>query len=210
MSQLITSRSIGSRAMERARGGEATRRLWNERHAAAIFSDEPVPWLAEQRDVLALQLPGRALDVACGGGRNAFFLAELGFEVDALDISDVAVDRVRSIAAARGAPVTAHRVDLANGAAFPRVPYDVVIDFFYLERPLFDAIASALAPRGLLVFQTFLGGRRVGPDFGLEPDELRHAFTGLGLEIVHYDEVEIGDDRSGRRKVARLTARRKG
>jgi tellurite methyltransferase len=192
-------------------GGDATktRRYWNERHGAAIFSDEPAPWLFEQRALLEHQPRGRALDIACGGGRNALFLAELGFDVDALDISDVAIARVQRLAAKRRRPISARRVDLSAAPAFPNPPYQVVLDFFYLERSLFDQIAAALAPGGLLLFQTFVGERAAdqssGPRFGLEPGELRRAFA--NLELLHYDEVEIGSERAGRRMTARLAAR---
>jgi tellurite methyltransferase len=193
---------------ERPPGGEETRRYWNERHANAIFSDEPAPWLVEHRQLIETQPRGRALDIACGGGRNALFLAELGFEVDALDISDVAIEHVRRLAAGRGLPIAAARADLAVTRDFPRPSYQIVIDFFYRERALFGPIADALAPAGLLFFQTFVGSRpdgAFGPRFGLEPGELRAAFA--RLEILHYDEVEIGDAERGRRTVARLAAR---
>lgn len=107
--------------------------------------------------------------------------------------------------------VTAHRVDLAAGPAFPRPPYAVVLDFFYLERPLFDPIATALAPGGLLLFETFVadpGASATESSFRLQPGELRRVFADRELEILHYDEVEIGDDLSGRRTLARLAARR--
>lgn len=138
------------------------------------------------------------------------FLAVLGFDVDAVDISDVAVERVRALARERHAAISATRVDLSVRAAFPRVPYQVVIDFFYLERPLLTAIAQALAPGGLLVFETFVGERppapSFGPRFGLDPGELRRAFA--ALELLRYKEVEIGSASSGHRTVARLLARR--
>ncbi len=192
--------------------GELTRRYWNERHAAAIWREEPAAWLLEQRELLEAQPRGRALDIACGGGRNTFFLASQGFEVHALDISDVAVARVRELIAARRAPVTVQRTDLGAGASFPRSAYEVVIDFFYRERSLFEPTAQALAPGGLLVFETFVGARpeppaqAFGPRFGLEPGELREAFA--ALELLRYEEVQIGDESSGHRTVARLAARR--
>jgi SAM-dependent methyltransferase len=190
--------------------GEEARRYWNERHASATFNDAPVDWLLGQRALLEGQPRGRALDIACGGGRNTLFLAELGFEVDALDISDVAVERVKRLARERELRVAVHRVDLSARPPFPRPPYDVVIDFFFLQRSLFPAILTSLAPGVLLLFETFVGARPLlpnsfGPRFGLARDELRRAFASLGL--LHYDEVEIGSDARGRRTVARLAAR---
>lgn len=195
-----------------AAGPDETRRYWNERHASARFGDEPAEWLLEQRQLLQGQPRGRALDIACGGGRNSFFLAELGFDVDALDISDVAIERVQRLAAERVLAIAAARTDLTELRDFPRPPYEVVIDFFYRERALFDPIANALAHGGLLFFQTFVGSRpeppvaSFGPRFGLEPGELRDAFS--SLEILGYDEVEVGDSGRGYRTIARLVARR--
>lgn len=192
-------------------GGEPTRRYWNDRHAGATWSEEPAAWLLEQHELLVSQSPGRALDIACGGARNALFLAELGFEVDALDISDIAVERVRRLASERGAAIAALRTDLAARQRFPRAPYSVVIDFFYLERSLLAPIIDALQPGGLLLFETFVGGRPSGQTsgtrFGLHPGELRRAFA--TLELLHYEEVEIGSERSGHRMVARMAARRR-
>jgi SAM-dependent methyltransferase len=195
-----------------AAGGEETRRYWNDRHGSAIWNDEPAAWLLEQRGLVESQARGRALDVACGGGRNALFLADLGFEVDALDISDVAVERTRRLAEERALPVTALQVDLTQGTPFPRPPYQLVIDFFYLQRSLLVPIAQALAPEGLLLFETFVGERPAppakafGPRFGLEPGELLRAFD--EFEVLSYQETEIGRDDAGRRTVARLAARR--
>jgi tellurite methyltransferase len=192
-------------------GGESARDRWNERHARGVPSEEPAAWLAEQRPLLERHSRGPALDIACGNGRNAIFLAELGFTVDALDISDVAIERVSRVATERALPIRARRVDLTRLAAFPHPPYQLVIDFFYLERPLFGPISETLAPGGILLFQTFVGerpafpARSFGPRFGLEPGELRRAFA--ALELLQYDEVEIGDDHAGRRTVARLVAR---
>lgn len=196
----------------RAAGGGETRRYWNQRHGPAIWSDDPADWLLAQRESVQAQPRGRALDVACGGGRNALFLAELGFEVDALDISDVAVERVKRLAEGRRLAITPERVDLTEISSFPRPPYQVVIEFFYRQRSLFDVIAEALAPGGLLLFQTFVGprpepaGNSFGPRFGLRPGELRDAFA--SLEILEYEEVKIGDAQRGYRTSARLAARR--
>src|SRR4051794_32227091 len=92
---------------------DAARERWNARHRDAGVAD-PAEWVLSHRRVLEARLPGRALDVACGVGRHAVFLAELGFHVDAVDVSDVAVARVRAVADERRLPIIAMRADLTG------------------------------------------------------------------------------------------------
>jgi SAM-dependent methyltransferase len=139
----------------------------------------------------------RALDVACGGGRHAIYLAELGFVVDAWDISDVALDFLRAELARRalaGQPlaVEPRRGDLARTAR-PASAYDLILDAHYLDRALFAPFKRALRPNGLLIVHTFLsipGGsmtsRLSNPAHALQPGELRAAFA--ELEILQLSE----------------------
>src|SRR5579862_6819374 len=92
----------------------------------------PVPLLVE---VAEMPRPGRALDLACGAGRNALYLAELGWQVVAVDSSRAAIRLLRERAAAAGFEVQAQVADLES-AAFVIEPcgYDLICDFFYLQR----------------------------------------------------------------------------
>ena len=101
------------------------RERWNERYGGAGFEpfpDAPAQWLVEHEALLRELVDAggarRALDVACGDGRNARWLAELGFAVDAVDVSDTAIEALRRAAAERGL-----RVD-ARVAALARYPLD--------------------------------------------------------------------------------------
>ena len=158
------------------------RERWNARHTAAIAEGdtklEPVPWLVEHLALIEQRAPGRALDVACGRGRNARWLADLGFDVLAVDVSDVALEALRERSDGRRI-TTEHRDVSADG--LPAGTFDVVVDAFFLDRSLAPAMQAALAPGGLLVFVTFIGER-----FGLEPGELRELFA--DLEILDYHE----------------------
>ena len=163
------------------------RAKWNARYAGRgqlPFERPPSDWVTEHRGLIAGRLPGRALDVACGGGRNAFFLAEMGFEVDAIDVSDVAIEGVARTASRRDLDVTAIRADL-EVVSFPRPPYRVVLVLNYLQRSLFANLADALDPGGLVVFETWSDDRS-RPRFSLRPGELRAAFA--GLEVLAYRE----------------------
>jgi len=176
------------------------RERWNEKHGRAADAGadvgEPARWLVQHRRLLATRAPGRALDVACGRGRNARLLAELGFEVDAIDVSDVALGSLAGVP--RIHPV---RADLSEGAAaLPHASYDVVVDFFYLERALLEPLARSLAPGGLLLFETFLRHDDMNPRFTLAPNELLHAFP--ALRVLAYRETDPP------RPLASLVARR--
>ncbi len=152
----------------------------------------------------------RALDLACGPGRNAVWLAERGWTVDACDLSDVSLSILvceREERAAHGfpLPVDVCEIDL-DDAEIPQATYDLVLTMLFLDRRLWPGLAAALRPGGLLVFETFVdlpGGRRseVSPEHLLRPGELRAAFEAHGLETVHYDE-------DGPRGTARLLARK--
>lgn len=189
------------------------RERWNEKHREAqVGGCAPREWLVEH-EALVDELPkGRALDVACGRGREALWLAERGFMVDAVDVADVAVDAVGAAARERALPVQAWRVDLVEAPGpFPREPYDIVVDFYFLERSLFPRMAAALAPGGLLVVETFTRdhvevlGHDMPARFLLDHNELLAAFP--GLRVLHYREMIIGgSDRP--RAVASIVARR--
>ena len=166
---------------------------WNaryEREGAEAFGRAPSDWLLLQRPRLEATTRGRALDIACGGGRNALFLAEIGFEVDAIDVSDVAIEHHQSVAAQRALSVNAVRADLED-ATFPHPSHQVIINFNVLLRSLFEAIERALAPGGLLLFDTWReepGGRR----HALRQGELLRAFTGLEI-LDHVERREAGE-----------------
>ena len=108
-------------------------------------------WLLSNIDLIPRA--GRALDVACGRGRHALFLAARGWTVRALDGDALSIDALRSEAARRGLAVQADVVDLEAGAAdLGREAYDLIVVVHYLHRPLFPALLRALAPGGLLVY----------------------------------------------------------
>jgi SAM-dependent methyltransferase len=136
----------------------------------------PASWLAQHEHLLPRE--GRALDVACGRGRHAIWLAERGLMTLGVDRSEDAVREVNSVAEARGLPLHAEVRDLESGLPpFGTFTYDVIVVVHYLHRPLFPALLDALAPGGLLVYETFTRaqaalGKPTNPDFLLAPGEL--------------------------------------
>jgi tellurite methyltransferase len=192
-------------------GRRGARERWNERRSTAGFEpfpDAPAEWLVEHAPLL--RGGGWALDVACGDGRNARLLAGLGYEVDAVDVSDVAIDALVATAAER-APGVHPRVLDVEREPLPAREYDVVVDFFYLQRDLFPALERAVRPGGWLLFETFARahveelGNRMNPDYVLGDNELLHAFP--ALRVRHYREG-VTERPRGPRGLASLLAQR--
>ncbi|MGH7261278.1 MAG: dihydroneopterin aldolase [Nitrospiraceae bacterium] len=171
------------------------------------------------KDHVHLLPAGRVLDVACGRGRNALFLAAQGYTVDAVDRDEQALAEAAATAVQRGlASVTVRAVELEDPAHPPDIPsacYDAVLVLFYLYRPLFPALLRALKPGGVLLYETFLIDNHLRhrhprrQEFCLAHNELLHLAT--GLRVLHYDEGEHADAHGGGSAfTARLLARKNG
>jgi SAM-dependent methyltransferase len=130
----------------------------------------------QHADLLPRQ--GRALDVASGRGRNALWLAERGLTTLAVDRDAQAVDELNDVARERHLPLRAEVRDLEGGGdPFRGSAFDVIVIVHYLHRPLFPALIEALAPGGVLVYETFTRaqaarGKPTNPDFLLHSGEL--------------------------------------
>ena len=123
---------------------------------------------------------GRALDIACGNGRNTKILVQEGFRVDAVDISNVALSQL---------PDNDTRINKMcrdmDTWQIPQNRYHLVINIRFLDRRLFPMIKKSLRPGGVLIFESFVGTER---DYCLNPNELLHAFN--DFRIVYYEERE--------------------
>ncbi len=153
-------------------------RDWDEYYRTRPNTDlSPEPLVVEAAEWLP---PGRALDLACGAGRHALYLAKLGWHVTAVDASQVALDRLRRNA--KGLPIDVKHADLERGG-FTIAPetYDLICDFLYLQRSLFPAIREGVRPGGM-----FLGAMRLDGTFRIEPGELRREFA--TWKILYYSE----------------------
>jgi rhodanese-related sulfurtransferase len=140
--------------------------------------DGPSPWLLQNADLL--RAGARVLDVAAGRGRHALLLAAAGLHVTAVDRDGAALAELAETAANVGATVVVEARDIESDGEVDLgdARFDVVLVFNYLHRPLFPAIRRALAPGGLLFYETFLVGQAErghpkNPAFLLEPGELR-------------------------------------
>lgn len=127
---------------------------WNARYVGKelVWSAEPNRLFAREVEGLA---PGRALDLACGEGRNAVWLAERGFDVTAVDFSDVALEKGKQLAAGRGVEVGWVCADVLEYEP-ERGTFDLVV-VLYLQLPhgelarAIGAAVGAVAPGGTLI-----------------------------------------------------------
>ncbi|WP_457624571.1 class I SAM-dependent methyltransferase [Persephonella sp.] len=164
---------------------EKDREKWNKK-----YSSEEFPWTGPSQivqDFYSLAEGGRALDVACGTGRNAIFLAEKGFEVDAVDISDVAINELKK----RHPEINAFQADL-DFYNIPENRYSLIVNINYLNRRLIPQIKEGLKEGGVVIFETFTlaeGGDYFQPenkDYMLRKNELLHLF--MDFYVVFYQE----------------------
>ena len=172
--------------------GLVRREDWDLRYAQPdlLWSATPNRFLVSEASDLT---PGRALDLACGEGRNALWLAGLGWRVTAVDYSSVAIDKARSRAADEGADVEFLCFDLLEYEPEPH-DYDLVL-VFYLQLPgeerriVLARAASALAPSGTILLvghdrtnATDGVGGPSDPSVLYTPEEIVSELPGLEIE----------------------------
>ncbi len=154
---------------------------------------------------VALLPRGRVLDLAMGTGRNALYLAKIGFSVHGVDISPETVKGVLKSATATGLTLEAEIADLDGDYRIKENAWDVIICFYYLQRSLMARIKDGLRKGGILVYETFTVnqvqfGRPTNPNYLLRPNELRDTFR--DFRCLRYREGIV----AGRKAVASLVA----
>jgi len=135
---------------------------------------------------------GEVLDLACGEGRHARALAARGHRVTAVDRNREALAALAGVAA-----VSTLHADLEDGSPWPLAGrrFDGIVVTNYLHRPLFRDLIEALAPGGVLIYETFMAGNeRFGkpsnPEFLLRPGELLEAFGGA-LAVAAFEQGRV-------------------
>lgn len=206
---------------------QADREKWNLRYREGAYATRKHPSVI-LRDWLTRVTPEsekpHAIDLACGTGRNALFLARRGWRVTAVDISEVALERLAATAADEDLEITCRRVDLEAGTEHLGdligeaacdlacdLAYDLAIIIRYANLPLVGNVVASLRAGGHLIAEAHLVTEKpvAGPGstrFRLAPGELREAAS--GLDII-FGEEGIVEDPDGRQvALAQIVARK--
>ena len=196
---------------------QADRDKWNARYLAGAYEARTHPSALLAHWAGRLQVTGpapRAIDLACGSGRNALFLARRGWHVDAVDISPVALERLRAVAEAEDLPVNCVERDLEPVSSaldgFAERHYDLALSMRYTDLPLIEALPRVLVHGGHLIAEIHLITERTvagprSPRFRVAPGELRK--TGSALKLLHYHEGLVTDPDGRTVALAQLVGR---
>lgn len=173
----------------------ADRDRWDAKYADrdVPLRVEPPEWLVRHASALP---PGEALDVACGLGHAPIWLAQRGWNVTALDISEIGLKVARRFADQNGVQVNFQQADLDN-FDLDYDQYDLITVFRFLDRSrLPQQISQALRPGGMLLYETFLAsdgcpndGRPTNPAFVLLPGELPTLLS--RITVVEFTETPL-------------------
>ena len=168
---------------------------WNLRYQDLAKNQaylSPSQCLVKHQRLIQNQERRKVLDIACGTGRNSFFLAKMGFEVDAWDISNNAISYINNNKNALA--INAKQVDL-DDVGFPKDHYSIILNFNFLDRNLFPKIKEALQIGGLIFFETFSLLQKNQqyiseiPKFSLAQKELLNEFA--EFQVIDYQEFKI-------------------
>ncbi|GAB2181653.1 class I SAM-dependent methyltransferase [Denitratisoma sp. agr-D3] len=170
------------------------------------FALSPSPWIV--RFAPLIPAGGRVLDLACGRGRHARYLAGRGHQVEAVDWDEEALASLAGIAG-----ITPRQVDL-EGGGWPYLSqvFDAVVVTNYLYRPLLPQLQALLGENGVLLYETFMvGNEQLGkpenPAFLLRRGELLEAFKGR-LNVVAFEQGRVEQPKPA--VIQRLCAMRGG
>ncbi|MEX2496733.1 MAG: methyltransferase domain-containing protein [Woeseia sp.] len=197
---------------------DADRRKWDQRYRTGAYGerDYPTPLLAEW----ASELPrGRALDVACGAGRNSLWLAAAGWQVDAVDISAAGLQRARHTAELRNLEVSWTEADLEEDSGrVLRGSYDLIVVVRYVMGALLPHLIESLAPGGILLCEQHVdaGEDVIGPKnpaFRFRHNELLREVmrcAAPGDRVLFYREGRAADPDGRPAALAQIVMRRNG
>jgi SAM-dependent methyltransferase len=162
---------------------------WDERYRKGEHS----PVESHRLLVKAVQklTPGKALDVACGAGRHAIYLATAGWTVTAVDSSHEGLEVARQRATERGVTIELVKADLESGAfAIKPERYDLICVFYYLQRDLFPQLKAGLKGGGTFVAAIHTVDedaevQSMNPNYLLSAGELKATFAGWIIDHYH-------------------------
>ncbi len=163
---------------------KSDQKRWDKRFTGKEFALGKEANTFLRRHIGLLQ-KGKALDIATGEGRNAIFLAQHGFDVDAVDISETGLRKATKLAKEIGIKIHTFQADLDN-FQIETGQYDLIADFYFLNRRLIPKIKKGLRKGGKVIFETYHLEQRTlstrgpkNPKYFLKPNELLKLFKGF-------------------------------
>ena len=176
----------------------ADRNKWDQRYREGAYATRDYP-----SEFLKQRLPhlkrGKALDLACGAGRNSIFLAQNGFFVDAVDVSSVGLEKARKRAETLGVSINWLNQDLLDGWKLPSESYSLIIMFRFVALELLPVLPEILERGGSLIIEEHLQwkGEAVSgltnENFRVPPGELARIVDGLKV-VYEYEGLVTEPD----------------
>ncbi|KUJ75193.1 hypothetical protein AVO42_07535 [Thiomicrospira sp. XS5] len=173
--------------------GMGSKRLWQP--------NSLLVWLVESSGLLASTSHStstqRLWDIGCGGGRDAVYMAQQGFEVTAIDQQDAVLSRARRFSDRQGVSVHWKGCSVNEADCLPNETVEVVVMMRYLNRDLFPRLRQAIRPGGFVVMQTFIEGVEAfgspkNPNFILKRGELAKTFSDFTIIVDKIDTLKDG------------------
>ena len=169
--------------------GAASKRLWKPAKVVELFVDQ----------YAGLCVNKKGLDLACGSGRDSVYMAANGWSMTSVDYSESALERLQALAETNRQRVNVKKIDLQRDPLKLdrlREQYSAVVVIRYLHRELFEQLRSLIAPKGFIIYQTFLTGcEQFGspknPRFLLKSGELAELFSDFK---IYKDQIEYLSD----------------
>lgn len=177
---------------------------WEKEYASRDLND-----IAPPADLLKNYRPlfteGKALDIASGTGHNAVYLRSAGYEVTAVDKSAAAIRLANAYASEKSCQIHAVAQDILH-YPIEKESFDLIADFYFLERRIIPHIINGLKPGGLIFFETYTKEQQDidgphNPNFLLNPNELLNWFKDFFIIFYHERTIE-------KKAVASLVARK--
>jgi len=173
---------------------------WDERYLSGEYRPR-----SEASSLIKIAVEGtegsgkRCLEVACGNGRNAVYLAERGYEVDAIDVSTIALSRAKERGENAGVNVNWILADIEE-FEFVEEEYDVIIvDFFFCEKDMIQTIKKSLKPGGMIIYEHHI---RTEDRMERGPSKDKYRFKSNEL-LNHFRELTVLYYKEGIRRVER-------
>ncbi len=174
--------------------GSDSRQLWTP---TPLLSDWVQSMIEQGMNPKQMTPRLNALDLGCGGGRDAVFLAQKGWRVTGIDQEARVLRRAKQLANRSGASIKFKCCDLKKEGCFPDTQFDLVVVVRYLNRTLFQRIERAVSPGGVVLYQTFVTGVEAfgspkNPNVILKTDELSKVFSGYQIIVDRIEKLKDG------------------